>query len=514
MNYATLPLSGGLIGIERETLRTTADVQLARTAHPQTLGSSFTHPHITIDYGEALLELVTSARPNIHAAYAELLDLTRFTAQHIGGERLWPVSMPCILPEDDTDIALGYFGESNSGKIKRLYREGLSHRYGRPMQMIAGIHFNYSPPPALFDALAELDGSSNTIHYRNHRYMGMLRTLQRLAWLICYLYGASPAAHTSFKPGRNVLHPLGDNTHGWRYATTLRMSSLGYQNKTDFTVSYNDLDSYTSDLTAAVLTPAPAFEYLGLTYPDGRYKQISTHILQIENEYYTAARPKQLMQRGELPVVALSERGIAYVELRLLDVNPYDPCGISVAQMHVLETLLLFALLQPSPTFTHRDFNEMNSNRLRAACCGLTPGLQLADQGKNRPAQEWAHAILLALQPLAENLSAAHQEHLNALITALEQGHIPLAHRVQQELGSQNYLDWGIALAEKHRPTLLAPLSLQSQNRLDALRDESLQRFADIEASIPGQIPFADYLAHYFDPLKALHERQLAAQNA
>lgn len=512
MNYATLPLAGGLIGIERESLRTTSDGRLAPTAHPPTLGSSFTHPRITIDYAETLLELVTNARPGARAAYAELLDLTRFTAQNIGGERLWPASMPCILPDNDDDIAIGYFGTSNSGKIKRLYREGLGHRYGRPMQMIAGIHYNYSPPAALFDALAELDGSSNTVHYRNHRYMGMLRTLQRLSWLICYLYGASPAAHDSFKPGRGILHPMGEHTLGWRYATTLRMSKLGYQNKSDFTVSYNDLDSYTRDLTAAVLTPSPAFEYLGLKNADGSYKQISTSILQIENEYYTAARPKQPMQRGELPAVALSERGIAYVELRLLDVNPYDPCGISLAQLHILESLLLFALLQPSPTFTHRDFNEMNNNRLRAACCGLMPGLELTDQGRARPAKEWAHAILLALQPIADNLSDDHRRHLGELITALEQDHMPLAHRVQQELGEHHYIDWATALAGQHRHTLLTPLSLHSRNELEAQRDESLARYADIEAQAAHQIPFADYLTHYFDPLKALHARQLAEE--
>lgn len=505
--YDTLPLQGGLIGIERETLRTTPDGHLAATPHPQALGSSFTHPNITIDYGEALLELVTDAHPSAHAAYAELLDLTRFTAQHIGDERLWPASMPCILPEDDRDIAIGYFGTSNSGKIKRLYREGLSHRYGRPMQMIAGIHYNYSPPPALFDALAEQDGSSNTVHYRNHRYMGMLRTVQRLSWLICYLYGASPAAHESFKPGRGVLHPCGAQTFGWQYAATLRMSQLGYQNKSGFTVSYNDLDAYTRDLTAAVLTPSPAFEYLGLRHADGSRKQISTHILQIENEYYTAARPKQPMRRGELPAVALCERGIAYVELRLLDVNPYDPCGISIAQLHVLETFLLFALLQPSPTFTHRDFNDMNSNRLRAACCGLTPNLTLSDQGKNRPAHEWALAILQAMQPIAEHLSPEHQRHLKDLITNLENGAIPLARRVHQELGTQSHIGWGRQLAEQHRPALLAPVSAENQSRLASLRDQSLEHYAQIEAQAAGQIPFEDYLARYFDPLKALAER-------
>ena len=509
MNHSTLPLQGGLVGIERETLRVTPDGQLARTPHPQMLGSTFTHPNITIDYGEALLEFVTNAHTSAAAAHAELLALTRYTAQNIGDEHLWPASMPCILPERDEDIAIGYFGTSNSGKIKRLYREGLAHRYGRPMQMIAGIHYNYSPPSALFDHLAAADGRLNDAHYRNERYMGMLRSLQRHSWLLCYLYGASPAVHESFRPGRGLLHSFGHETLGWHYATTLRMSQLGYQNKTDFTVSFNDLDTYIRDLIAAVMTPAPAFEYLGLKNPDGSYKQISTHILQIANEYYTAARPKQPVKRGEHPETALSERGIAYVELRIMDVNPYDPAGISLAQMHVLETFLLWALLHPAPAFAHDAMNELNSNRVRAACCGLTPDIELSDHGTPRPAKQWAQDLLRAMQPIAEALGATHEKHLADLTDALDRGQVPLAQHVQQDIKAQGHIAWAQALAAAHRPALLAPLDAADKARLDAQRDQSLAQYAALEAASEGQIPFEEYLAHYFDPLKAWRKQHM-----
>ncbi|MDO5091570.1 MAG: glutamate--cysteine ligase [Cardiobacteriaceae bacterium] len=502
MHYTTLPLKGGRIGIERETLRVTADGHLARTPHPQSLGNTFTHPRITIDYGEALLEFVTSAHDSAAAAHAELLDLTRYTAQRIGNEHLWPASMPCILPERDEDIALGYFGDSNAGKIKRLYREGLSHRYGRPMQMIAGIHYNYSPPAELFDHLAAADGRLNDITYRNERYMGMLRSLQRHSWLICYLYGASPAVHDTFCPGRGLLHPFGHDTLGWHYATTLRMSQLGYQNKTDFTVSFNDLDTYIRDLIAAVMTPAPAFEYLGRKNPDGSHKQISTHILQIANEYYTAARPKQPVKRGEHPEIALSERGIAYVELRLMDINPYDPAGISLAQMHILETLLLWTLLHPAPVFAHHDWNELNSNRIRAACCGLTPDIELTDHGTPRPAKQWAEDILRAMQPIAQTLGHTHAQHLADLLDALANGQVPLAHHVQRDAKAQGHIAWAQALIQAHQSTLLTPLEAQTVAQLDAQRDQSLAQYAALEAAARHDIPFNEYLAHYFDPLK------------
>lgn len=390
MNFSQLPLSGGYIGIERETLRCDQNAMLANTPHPNQLGNVYTHPNITIDYAESLLELVTDAHLSPSAVYAQLLHLHQYTAQHLeNNQQLWAASMPCRLPEKSEEIEIGYFGQSNGGKIKRLYRLGLSHRYGRSMQMIAGVHFNYSPPEALWEALAASEYSRVDQAYKNRRYMGMLRNLQRYGWLICHLFGASPAVDKSFSPAHGVLQSFSKETLGWKNATSLRMSQLGYQNKVDFTVSFNRLEDYLSDLAEAVLTPAPAYEYLGLKDAQGEYQQISTHILQIANEYYTAARPKQPIKKGELPVIALKGRGIAYVELRLLDNNPYDPCGISLAQIHFLETFLLWALLTPAAEFTHRDYNELNHNRLRTACCGLNGQQILYHQGEERSSQTW-----------------------------------------------------------------------------------------------------------------------------
>ena len=325
-----LTLAHGNLGIERETLRSNPDATLATTPHPTALGSAYTHANITTDYAETLLELVTDPHPTPDAAYAQLLALHRYCAQNIGNEQLWPGSMPCILPENSDDIAIGYYGTSNGGKMRRLYREGLGHRYGKTMQMISGIHYNYSPPAALWAQLAVRDGETADQDYINRRYMGALRAINRHAWLINYLYGASPAVHDSFAPARAVLDTLAPHTLGWTGATSLRMSDLGYQNKTPFTISFNDLATYTRDLASAVSTPAPRFEHLGLYNPDGSRKQISTHILQIANEYYTAARPKQPIKNNELPTLALARRGIAYLELRLLDCNPEDPCGVSL----------------------------------------------------------------------------------------------------------------------------------------------------------------------------------------
>lgn len=502
---STLPLAGGYIGIERETLRTNPDASLATTPHPSALGSVLTHPNLTIDYAESLLELVTNAHQSAQATYQELYALHQYTAQHIGNERLWPASMPCVLPEEST-IEIGQFGQSNSGKIRQLYRVGLGHRYGKAMQMIAGIHFNYSPPDALFDALAEHDGQENTQAYRNQRYMGMLRSLQRHSWLICYLFGASPAVDESFAPAQQVLNPMAKRTLGWQQATSLRMSKLGYQNKVDFTVSFNKLDDYLRDLATAVLTPTPAFEYLGLYDEKGQRQQISANLLQIANEYYTAARPKQGQKPGELPIVALNSRGIAYIELRITDINPFEPCGISLAQMQFLEVFMLWALLYPEADFTHTDYNDIHHNRLRTACCGLGD-IELAHQGKMRQIASLARQLLAEMQPIAHVLGAEHSTAITTLDTQIQDKQL-LAHQVHAQIRQSSHIDWAMALSDVHLPALHAPLDAQLKQQLDQLRDKSLQAFAEIESAAVNQMPFETFLNAYFNPLKALYNKR------
>ena len=93
---------------------------------------------------------------------------------------LWVASMPCGLPADET-IPIGSYGTSNVGRAKSVYRMGLAHRYGRRMQTISGIHYNWSMPGL------DTDG-----------YFGLIRNFRRHAFLLIYLFGASPAVGSSF----------------------------------------------------------------------------------------------------------------------------------------------------------------------------------------------------------------------------------------------------------------------------------------------------------------------------
>src|SRR5699024_6366416 len=326
-------------GLEKESLRITDRGYLAQTPHPKALGSALTHPYITSDYSEALLEFVTPPTESLSDPLSILEELHRYTYEHIGDELLWVNSMPCIMTDDD-GIPLAEYGSSNSGRMKTVYRMGLGNRYGRRMQTIAGIHYNVSYAQDFWQQHQIAEGDTDDLQrFISRRYFDLTRNFQRYSWLINYLFGASPAVCATFLDGRNhELINLSRGTLYQPYATSLRMSDIGYQNNAQsaLSISYNNLNDYVRDLTKAINTPEPMYEEIGVVV-DGEYRQLNANILQIENEYYSSVRPKQTARSGERPTQALERRGVEYVEIRTIDLNPFEPLGLNEEQMRFLD---------------------------------------------------------------------------------------------------------------------------------------------------------------------------------
>src|SRR4051812_9621791 len=362
---STLPperLKGIRRGIEKESLRATPEGGLAMTPHPQALGSALTHPNITTDYSEAQLELITGVHPTPETCLEELLQVHQFTYRSLGDEMLWVSSMPCHLPADE-NIPIGRYGSSNVGRAKSVYRMGLAHRYGRRMQTISGIHYNWSMP-----------GVSS------EEYFALIRNFRRHAFLLLYLFGASPAVCKSFVAGRqHSLQELTDGTMYMPHGTSLRMGRLGYQSDAQSTlaVSYNGLQGYAESLHEALTKPYPAYEAVGIMNPGGEYNQLATSLLQIENEFYGTIRPKRVIRPGERPLHALRDRGVEYVEVRLLDLNPFVPVGITLQNVRFLDIFLLHCLLSDSPPDTPQEIAALGSNQHKTAAFGRQPGLML-----------------------------------------------------------------------------------------------------------------------------------------
>jgi len=487
-------LRGMRRGIEKESLRARHDGTLALTPHPAALGSALAHPSITTDFSESQLELITGTHTTVEACLAELMRIHQFVQRCLGEEMLWAGSMPCGLP-DEREIPIGRYGASNVGRAKTVYRNGLAWRYGRRMQTISGIHYNWSMP-----------GLGNA------EYFALIRNFRRHGWLLLYLFGASPAACASFVDGRE--HPLQALKPGTLYlphATSLRMGRLGYQSdaQSSLVVSCNDLESYGSTLQRGLTQSYKAYERIGVREPGAvgdapdSYRQLSTTLLQIENEYYGKIRPKRRIRQGERPLHALRERGVEYVEVRLMDLDPFSPVGITAPVMRFLDTFLLHCLLSDSPPDTPADIACEARNQECVAARGREPALRLGCLPKDTGLQDWGERLLAECEPVAEALDAAHggsayrDAHAEQLAVLRDPARTPSA-RVLADMHrhGDSYLAFGLDLSRRHRALLLAhELPPDEVARFERVAQESLRRQRQIEAE--DTLTFEEYRKQY-----------------
>ncbi len=496
----------GLRGIEKESLRVTPEGRIATTPHSPGFGSALTHPRITTDYSEALLELVTSPETSVERAWQALREIHQVVYSHLPDELLWVTSMPCVV-SGDAGIPIAEYGTSNVGMMKNIYRRGLGKRYGRVMQIIAGVHFNYSVPVSLWPVLQAVEKDTRPLReYMDARYFGLLRNFQRLGWIIPYLFGSSPAVCKTFLGGRlgSSLSEFDANTAYGRYATSLRMSDIGYHNpsQAELDISYNSLDEYVSGLHKAIATPYPAYERVGIRQ-DGEYQQLTTSVLQIANEYYSFARPKQIAASGEKPTLALQRRGVAYIEVRALDVDPFSPIGVSEETMRFIETLLLFCLFADSPAATTAERKTNQLNQDRAASCGRAPGTLLIDGSAEKPLVDWAVEICEALLPVARLLDgAAGRRYQSAVLDKLAEARNPdstPSARVLSEMREREEPFFTFALRrsqEYHELFRRDPPDAQIATAYAEMAAASLAQQAEVEAA--DTLSFDAYLQNYF----------------
>lgn len=401
-------LQQGRIGLEKETLRVGRDGHIAQTPHPTSLGSALTNAYITTDYSEAMLEFITPPLPSPQGALEFLTQVHQFVYRNVQEDMLWATSMPCVVAGESA-ISIADYGTSNPGRLKHIYRRGLGYRYGRMMQVIAGVHFNYSLPEAFWPVFQDYENDNRALQdFRSQSYFALIRNLQRLGWLIPFLFGASPAVCKSFLAGGSTrLHEFDANTYYAPYATSLRMSDIGYTNRreknTGLAILYNSLDEYLRSLHWATTTSYPDYEKIGVVV-NGEYRQLNTNVLQIENEYYSSMRPKQVQGEDETPSLALKRRGVGYVELRSLDVNPYEPTGVNESQLRFLEAFLLYCLFQASPPISPDEHREIDENQLNTALAGRDRSLKLQRQGRAIGLKTWAEEILDGMVGLCELL--------------------------------------------------------------------------------------------------------------
>ena len=500
----------GLKGIEKEGLRIAQDGSIALSPHPAQLGAALTHPAITTDYSEALLELITPAFPQASQTLGFLTDLHAYVCAQLDDEVLLAASMP-VGDLRNSAIPIARYGSSNVGRMKHIYRRGLSYRYGRCMQVIAGIHFNYSLPEPFWPHYQHFMKHPGDLQaFTTHAYMRMIRNLQRYGWLILYLFGSSPAVSKSFVDSRNsayadTLEKFDETSYYKPYATSLRMSEIGYVNPVQamFHISFNSLDDYIADLSRATSIPYLDYERVGAKVGD-QYRQLNTNFLQIENEYYTSVRPKQVTRPNERPLQALRSRGIQYIEIRSLDIDIFEPAGISIETTRFLEALSLFCLFQQNPEHDLKQHEEINNNALAVANRGRDPALKLFDRGRETPLRDWALRLCEQMQEICEALDNGdgdkpytralrkqrevirHPELTSSarMLAAMRDQKLSITDLVLQKSReyTHHFQKASLDASVKRDFDLQVQASLEQQERLNTTRD----------------IPFDQYLSNYF----------------
>jgi glutamate--cysteine ligase len=377
---------------------------------------------------------------------------------------------------------------------------GLAHRYGRRMQAISGIHYNWSLPGV-----------------GNGEYFALLRNFRRHGWLLFYLLGASPAVCSSFVAGRkHALKELRSGTLYLPHATTLRMGRLGYQSDAQASIaaSFNSLEDYGASLEKALLEPWPAYEKIGVRGANGDYRQLGTALLQIENEFYGKIRPKRPIRSGERPLHALRERGVEYVEVRLVDLDPFQPVGIDTQAMRLLDVVLLHCLLADSPRDTPEEIAADARNQEKVASRGREPGLELERGGNNVPLAAWGAELLAACEPVAGALDRAFGGGAYRAALAHARGMLaepestPSA-RVLAEMAKKHdnsYTRFALERSRQHARTLRStPLEPELAERFVQMADASHRRQREIEAT--DKLDFEAWRQNYLSPAQLRVQR-------
>lgn len=482
-------------GIERETLRVKPDGHLATTGHPKTLGSALTHKWITTDFAETLLEFITPVENDIDNLLAFLRDIHRHVSRNLGDERMWPMSMPCLI-EDSQAIELAQYGSSNIGKMKTLYREGLKNRYGALMQVISGVHYNFSLPLSFWQAWADVKDEKSGQEAISEGYLRLIRNYYRFGWIIPYLFGASPAICSSFLQGKETKLPFEHTDKGMLYlpyATSLRLSDLGYTNKSQsgLGITFNNLPDYVTALKAAIKTPSEEYARMGVKDEQDNWLQLNTNVLQIENELYAPIRPKRVTRSGENPSDALLRGGIEYIEVRSLDINPFSPIGVDENQVRFLDLFLIWCTLADAPEMSSDELLCTRTNWNRVILEGRKPGLKLgmgcgeaehllADVGKT---------LFKDLRRVAETLDSQQGNHLyqevcDRLVASFDDPDLTYSARFLSTLKENGIAGTGLAMAEQYRHQLAdEQLEILTEDKFEQEAVRSNEKQQEIEDS-------------------------------
>lgn len=454
-----LHLRNGLKGIEKESLRI-RDGLLSNISHDYFFGSALFNRFITTDFSESQIEFITRAYQKPQDVINALMNQHHFCQLAIEDEYLWPLSMPFKFDSED-QIPIAKYGTSNMAILKEVYREGLSRRYGKVMQTISGIHFNYSLPEEIWTTLLRELKFKDEKEIKKIVYFRALRNIERMNWLLLYLFGCSPVISRNFFNKRHHFIKHKTDDYYLPFSTSLRMSDLGYNNnnQSKIDISLNSFEEYYSDLILSTKTESRAFKKLSNKRP---LSQLNPNLLQIEDEYYSNCRPKSEVDSAKRQLTKMKQDGVDYIELRSIDLNPFSSIGINNIDAKFLEAFLVYCSLSPSPLIKSDERPFLKKNNIDVALNGRKSDLKLINNGQEILLKDWAREILNNMEPLFQAFSFTESE-INIFKERIDNPEkTPSGEFLERFLKSgSSYYDYGKSLGERHK------LSLLSKNKMN-----------------------------------------------
>ena len=415
-------------GLEKENVRVTESGNLALTPHPKAFGDREKNAYIKTDFSESQLEMVTPVCNTLEEVYSFICNLNKVVSLEImkNGEFLWPQSNPPILPrEEEIPIA------KLSNREDELYRENLSYKYGKKKQVISGIHYNFSFKEEFIKLLyKELKVEKDFREFKDDIYLRMARNFQKYHWLLIYLTGASPVFHESYiEEIKEEGEKLGEDSYYIKDDTSLRNSSYGYKNKKDYYVSYNSIEEYASDIKNLV-----------------KDKEI-----QSIKEYYNPIRLKSLGSEDMLE--SLLHKGIDYLEVRLLDLDPLSVQGVNKETLYLVHLFMIYTLLKENKEITYKDQEEFFKNHDMVALKGRNEESVIHENGVPVLLKDKGREILSEMDEIVEILFSNNEEFKNVIKRALEKinnPHDTISEKLIKDIKEDGYINFHMRLAKEY----------------------------------------------------------------
>lgn len=345
----------GQFGIEKENLRITYDGALALTPHPALFNNKLENKYITTDFSESQLEMITPVVNSIDEVYDSLFNIHSVVEEELAkkNEYLWPYSMPCKIPEESL-IPIASYDQTEAGNAAREYRKGLAEN-GKSMQLISGIHFNFSFTNEFIQKLYSHLGLEKSLkEFKNSLYLRLARSFLLYRPLLVYAIGNSAIMHKEYPYQCGLVQPSSLDYANLPYGVSFRNGRCGYQNKEPIPVRYDHLCHYVSDIENAI--------------QEGKIQSYS--------HYYSPIRLK--VKQGKPNKKSYETDGIEYVEIRCIDLNPLTALGIDKRDLYFIHLFLLYCALNNVTLSTaelalldevHHCVAENGLNSKVGSCC-------------------------------------------------------------------------------------------------------------------------------------------------